>query len=57
MLDKRKLMTHSEGSHTAPVYVEQQKKATAIIVSLGSGVTLPQRKGRRLRSKYPLLLP
>jgi hypothetical protein len=45
--------SRSEGLNsieTALAYVEQQREATA------AGVTLPQRKGRRLRSKYPKII-
>jgi hypothetical protein len=52
--------SHSEGLNsikTELAYAEQQREATATdIYCSGAGMTLPQRKGRRLRSKYPFLI-
>jgi hypothetical protein len=59
VLPKADRMSHSEGLNsieTALAYVEQQREATATDGASGAGVTLPKRKGRRLRSKYPLLI-
>jgi hypothetical protein len=49
-------MSHSEGMNfmeTALAYVEQQKEATVTdILLFRHYVTLPQTKGRRIKSKY-----